>query len=346
MSLTYVEMKDQYNSLRKTFDYIKEKREEIIKFYKEKSPKSLTYIGCGSGYCLCRSAEVSARVRMGVPSSAIAAGDMMLNFRSYGKVLDGTMIMASSRSGSTSEVLKAIENVKSVTEVPVFAITCVENSSLGEIADFVLELPWAFDKSVCQTRCVVNLYTANLLVIAYLSGNNALIQDIESAIEIGNRYMDKYEESLKEIAQSEWSYAVLLADGEVQGIAGEGAMAFTEIAQVCAQAFHFLDVRHGPMVMVDDKTLVIVHLTSRYFDYQKALISDIIKRGARVIAYSSEPLDGLGEAVIQICSGKELDSAVCGIPFIFLPQALAYYKAVQKHIDPDKPQGLQAWIKL
>ena len=230
--------------------------------------------------------------------------------------------------------------------IPVLAITCVEGSTLSKMADFTLEIPWAYDVSVCQTRTVVNLYAANLLITAYLSGDRKLIEDIDTVIKVGNEYMLEYEEKIKRVAQKDWSYVILLADGEMQGIAGEGAIAFTEIAQVRAHHYHLLDVRHGPMVMINSDTLVIASLTSGHCDYQKDLISDLLKRGARVITYSDKPLGKIDGVDLQVSSGISLDNASCGIPFIFIAQVLAYYKAEQKGINPDNPDGLAAWIKL
>lgn len=346
MTTTYYEIKQQYIALRKTFDYIELKRNEIIEFYRSKSPKSMTYVGCGSGYCLCQSGELSAKVRIGIPASTLAAGDLMLNYRSYEKLLEGTLLVTPSRSGSTSEVIKAIGNVKSVKDVPVLGISCTEGSDLSRTADFTLELPWAYDASVCQTRSVVNLYVAELLIAAYLSGDEKLVRDIDIAIKAGNDYMNKYEEEIKKLVLADWSYAVLLGDGEMQGIANEGAIAFTEIAQVRAHYFHLLDVRHGPIVMINSDTLVIACLTSKEFEYQKALVEEIVKRGAKVITYSDEPISKMDNVYLQITSGISLDSAVHGIPFIFIPQILAYFKAEQKGINPDNPDGLAAWIEL
>lgn len=346
MSLTYNEMKGQYSALRKTFDYLSSRKEQIIKFYRTKSPGSLTYIGCGSGFCLCRSGEFSAMVRLGMPSTALAAGDLMLNYGSYAKMLEKTMIIAPSRSGSTSEVIKAVKNVKASLPVPVLTITCKEGSDLSGIADFTLELPWAYDESVCQTRTVVNLYTANLLIMAYLSGDAKLEGDIDKAIKLGEGFMKNHEAKLKSIAIESWSYAVILADGEMQGIANEGAIAFTEIAKVPSHYYHLLDVRHGPMVIINKNTLVIACLTEDGFEYQKALIKDVISRGARVVTYSDRPLESIEGTVLQLTSGAELDRAACGIPFIFIPQALACFKAEVMGINPDNPDGLDAWIEL
>lgn len=346
MNYTFNEMKSQYAALRKTFDYIRSRKEEILSFYKKHFCKSITYIGCGSSYYLCQSAEFSARVKLGIPAAAMAAGDLMLNYRSYLKALEGTLIIAPTRSGSTSEVLLALDNVKRVQPAPILAITCVADSEIAKKADLTLELPWAFDESVCQTRTVTNLYAANLLILGYLSDNQKLINDIDAAIEGGNSYIEKYEGKIKSLAEVDWRDVVVLADGEMQGIATEGALAFTEIARVPGRYYHLLDVRHGPMVLINNHTLVIVCMDAEGLEYQTALISDLLNKGATIVTYSDIPQEPIPGVRLQIASEIEFDQAVRGIPFIFISQALAYYKALQKGVDPDQPEGLEPWIKL
>jgi glutamine---fructose-6-phosphate transaminase (isomerizing) len=256
------------------------------------------------------------------------------------------MIIAPSRSGSTSEVIKAIKQVKEAYDVPVLAISCVAGCELSKIADLSLEIPWAYDASVCQTRTVTNLYTADLLILAFLSKDEKLIRDIDTAINIGHDYMAKYETEIREMAQAQWSNVVIIADGELSGIAAEGAIAFNEIPQVQSNQFNLLDLRHGPMVMIGNDTLVIACLSAEESVYQKNLISDIKKRGAKIISYSDKPLPEMEEIDLQVFSGMDLDIGVQGIPFIFIPQLLSYYKAEQKGINPDNPDGLTAWVKL
>jgi fructoselysine-6-P-deglycase FrlB-like protein len=346
MNVTYEEMKQQYTALRKTFDYMSSKKGEIITFYRENTHESITYIGCGSSYCLCQSAQMSAKVRLGIPSTAIPAGDLMLNHKDYDKLLDQTMIITLSRSGSTSEVIKAIEAIGSDKKIPLLAITCIDDSPLEKISDFTLKLPWAFDESVCQTRTIVNLYAANLLITAYLSYDSELENAIDLAIDAGDSYMAKYEDLIKPIAERSWTNAVILADGEMQGIAAEGALALTEIAKIPGRSYHLLDVRHGPMVLVDKDTLVIACLNENGYEYQKSLVKDIAARGAKIIIYSSLPVEPIEGVSLHITSNIKMDNAVSGIPFIFIPQVLAIYRAAKDGINPDNPEGLTAWIKL
>jgi len=347
MSLTYKEIRQQYSALQQTFDYMLAQKEQIVEFVQSRSVSSITFTGCGSSYCLSESAAFSAALRAGLPSVTLAGGDLMLNARQYLPILRNTLLVAPSRSGSTSEVVEAVRIIKAEHDVPVLAISCVTDSPLSRKSDFALELPWAFDHSVCQTRTVINLYTANLLLTAILGNDEQLIADIGLAILQGEAYMAKAESGIRKVANSDWNKFVLLADGELFGLASEGAIALTEIAQAQAHAFHLLDVRHGPMVTIGSGTLVIAAITGEDIGYQLNLLRDIKGRGASIIAFTDRDSSELKEiADLAIFSDHQLDTAALGIPFIFIPQIVAIRQAERANINPDEPDGLAAWVEL
>lgn len=347
MSITYQEVKQQYIALQQTFDYMQSKRDDIVEFVRSRSIGSAVFAGCGSSYCLGESAALSFRLRASLPSVALAGGDLMLNSSAYRPLFDRALLVAPSRSGSTSEVVEAVRLARRHRDVPVLAIACVEHSPLAKEADLALTLPWAFDHSVCQTRTVVNLYAANLLIAAYLGGDDALVADIRTAIEHGDAYMARVEATIRRAAGGDWTNAVVLADGELYGLASEGAIALTEIAKAQAHAYHLLDVRHGPMVTVGADTLVIAAIGGDGTKHQHNVLRDLKNRGARVLAFA-----GRAEAVpaeltdVSIVADAPLDPAALGIPFLFLPQIAALCAAERKGINPDRPDGLEAWVKL
>jgi len=349
MSLTYRETKQQYAALRQTYEYMLSERARIEAFVKNAAPSSLTFVGCGSSYCLCESAAFSARLRAGMPAQAFAGGDMLLNGERYRSALTGTLLVAPSRSGSTTEVVEAVRLLRRAGHVPLLAVSCVEGSPLSAEADLTLELPWAFDASVCQTRTVINLYVVNLLIAAFLGRDQALIASIDAAILDGETYMDRVEAGIRKAAGSEWAQAIVLADGELKGLAAEGAIALTEIAGVQAQSYHLLDVRHGPMVVIGPGSLVIAAVSDSGggMQHRLNLLRDLKRRGATVIAYAGTA-DPEIEAIVDYAafSGRSLDPAAQGIPFLFLSQIAALARAERLGIDPDQPDGLVAWVEL
>lgn len=344
MYLTEKEIFSQYKALKQTFNYFMEKKDDIRRFKEKYCFKGITYIGSGSGACLCESAEVSAKVYMDMSANSLTAGDLMLNFSHYSNLLKDSLIVTPSRSGSTTEVIKAIEKAKESHKTLAISISAKKDSVLGKICDLSLELPWAFDESVCQTRTVTNLYMANLILIAIFSGNDKLIDEIKQSIEKGEMFIEKYSHMLEEIGKDDWwDRVVVLGDSELQGIASEAAIAFMEIPQIQANFHHILDVRHGPIVLINDKTLVVMACSNYGISLQKDLIKDIQKKGAKIITIGSS--EGLGSDY-HVNIPDYCNYGVKGIPFIFVPQVIAYNKAKLKGINPDLPDGLESYIEL
>ncbi|MCL2165302.1 MAG: SIS domain-containing protein [Oscillospiraceae bacterium] len=345
-SICYKEATTQYEALRETFRYMSENKSRIQDFFKENKFQIAVFSGCGSSFEISRSSAFSAALRFEQKSYALASGDIMLNFGDYSGVLNDSALFFVTRSGSTSEVLKAMDKVKDNYGSKIISIVCKLDSQAAAKSDLVLEIPWAFDESVCQTRTVSNLYAANLLLISYICGDTKLEEYVGHAIEAGGEYIAKWEGPIRDTASFDWEFAVMLADGELAGIASEGSLAFKEICCIKSNHHNVLDVRHGPMVGINNKTLVIAAFSSNDDKYQRDLISDIIKnRGARVIVYSPEEIAPIEGVSLHVTSSQPLGAAA-GIPFIFIPQIAALTRADALNVNPDKPDQLTAWIKL
>lgn len=346
MYKTENEIFSQYKALKKTYEYMLTKREEIENLTDKTGFKSITFIGCGSSYSISKSAAMSARIRIDKPVNAIVAGDLMMNFDLYGGMLKDTLLVVTSRSGYTSEVVNSVNLAKEKLQVPCISICTNEDSIMSGLADLNLEMPWAFDESVCQTRTVTNLYAANLILISFISKDFTLLDDVASAITNGEKYIQSYAIALKEIAQTgSWNKVIILADSELEGIAEEGALAFNEICQLSSNYYHIIDVRHGPIVLVNDKTLVIVAISPADVTYQVDLINDLKRKGAVVITVSDKA-ENIWKADFNVDIKPYGSFCAAGIPFIFVPQVLSYYKAIALGVNPDEPQGLDPWIKL
>jgi len=340
------EIMSQYEALGKTYRYIMDRRDELKVFMDKQPYQSVTFIGCGSSYSLCKSAEMSFKMRSGMAANSIPAGDLMMNFPHYERLMKDTLLVIPSRSGSTTEVIRAVEKARDKCHTPCISISAVSGSELGRISDINLELPWAFDESVCQTRTVTNLYFANLLLVAILLEDSLLINELGRAVQNGNAYMERIQGEIQEIAKrGGWEKVVVLADSELTGIAEEGALAFNEICQLASNYYHVLDVRHGPMVLINDRTMVIMACSPWGESYQKDLIRHLKSKGAFVITVSNREENVWGSDW-NISMPSYQNYGVYGVHFILVPQLLSYYKAVEVGVNPDTPQGLDPWIQL
>lgn len=344
MSKTYTEMKGQFSALRETSVYIRNRLNVLKRFLDEKPYSGIAFLGCGSSYSVSKSLESIYRNLSGKSSMSLAAGDLMLHTENYQKALENAVLVAVTRSGSTSEVLKAIEAIRALTPIRVIALTCVEDAPINELSDVTFTMPWAFDESVCQTRTVSNLYLAGSILAAGIAERTDVIDAAEATLEQLEGYANKIEPLFLQLAKEKWDHAVVLADGEIGGIAEEGALAFKEICQLPSNYYGLLDSRHGPMVMIG-KTMLVIASICGAGEQECKLVADLTKKYATVVTFSDEPVE-LPKVYANISFGRPLDLIGRGLALIVICQMASYYKALVRGVNPDAPTGLDAWIKL
>lgn len=346
MGYTYSEITDQYGAMDKTCAYMRSAGEKIRQFRRARPFETILYIGCGSSYSISQSLAWVTNIRTGLRAMAVPAGDLMLHHEHYQKLYPGAVIFAVFRSGATTELIRAIESVKDRADVPVISIVCAQGSALEALSDFTAVLPWAFDRSVCQTRTVSNMLAAAPGCIGVWAEDDAIAASPRDLISGGQAYLERIEPALIGISGEAFDNAVVLGDGEISGVAAEAALAYKEISHIPSVFYHLLDVRHGPVVTMNSGTLVVAGVTRECPEYQRDLIRDIAKIAGTVVVYSDTETAPIEGAKLHVSFGRELDTAVSGLPFLLISQLISYHKAVRRNIDPDRPDGLSAWIEL
>lgn len=344
MYQTEKEIRSQFSALRQTTEYFKEKQSEILSAFNE--AVSICVIGCGSSYSLAKAAALQFTQRNEIPAFAIAAGDLMVNFSHYEKLIYNSVLLVLSRSGSTSEVIAAVRKCKQAYGSKVVSVCAKQGAPIEQYAELNLVIPWAFDDSVCQTRTVSNLYAAGLMLAATVAHKPECLQTI--CLEDAQRaaFCETVEEPMRLAGTRDWTKAVVLADSGVAGLAEEGALAFREICRRDSNFYHLLDVRHGPIVQIQENTLVLAFLSDGEWKPQTDLISDVAKKTDKLYVFSRNPavteLKGCTGILLPDC-GSDTASAIY---MLYCIQLLTLSHAVHRGVNPDVPEGLAAWIKL
>lgn len=344
MSLTYKELHETFDSLAKIDNAVSGMANEFAALTKSFDTK-IVYVGCGSSYSLAKSMARLTRMHLNRASYAVAAGDLLVHAQDYVSSVQGAVIVCVSRSGSTSELMLAFNALKKAgCSFKLVSVVCTLNSELAKMSDCKLEMPWAFDESVCQTRCVTCMYFAVAKLIAQVSGDKALALSLEKTLKLGPAFLEAAEPIAQNIAQGSWTHAVVLADAQISGISEEGSLAYKEICQLPSNFYNILDSRHGPMVLFNASTLVVIAVSTPVSEYELKFVEDIKKKGCEIVLYSDLPVKL--EGVRNIVFGDTLSHAARGIPFILINQLISYYKSESTGANPDQPSGLDAWIKL
>ncbi|MCL2035377.1 MAG: SIS domain-containing protein [Oscillospiraceae bacterium] len=343
MKLTYAEITDTFNALGQTAAYIDDMWGDIKSFVKDK--KRFVFVGCGSSYLLSKSMAVMTGMHTGISAFAVAAGDILLHAERYAKYIDGAAVVCVSRSGRTSEMIMALDALTSKGySFTVTSLVCADSTSLADKSELTLSMPWAFDNSVCQTRTVTNFYFAAAYILAKATDNQTVLEDLRHITSNGSQYLQEAEVLADEFSTLPWTHCVVLADAEPEGLAEEGALAFKEICQLPSNYYHLLDVRHGPMVLIKEDTLVLAALGAKN-ELECNLLRDIKKKNAQLIAFSDTDCTPVENVRFSVY-GRPLSHIARGIPFAILCQMISYKKSLSTGADPDKPDGLDPWIAL
>ncbi|MDR0292934.1 MAG: SIS domain-containing protein [Oscillospiraceae bacterium] len=336
----------QATSLRQTCAYLQGEEVNIKDFFGISGFFSITFTGCGTMYALCKSAELSLKIRGGLTTMSYAAGDLMLNAEYYRDMLNGTLMIVPSRSGQTSEVLSAVQRFRVESGAQTISICPHKNSKLAAVSDLALEMPWILDETACATRTATNIYLTNLYIIGLLSGDLTLLDEIREAVDHQEPFIQKYAAELEGIGQSgTWDKIIVIADGELAGVAQAGMFTIGRMCGIPTMYSNIMDIRHSIIGQVDSRTLAIVVVSPLDDAYQGVLLYDLSKRGAQVMTISSKK-DNIFGAELNVTLPEYQNYGIRGIPLLFSLQAIAFNKAVCDGKNPDTGDGSPPWIRL
>ncbi len=346
MFKTENEIFSQHLSLRQTCAYLQGEEMNIKDFLGISGFFSVTFTGCGMMYALCKSAELSLKIRGGLTTMSYAAGDLMLNAEYYRDMLNGTLMIVPSRSGQTSEVLTAVQRYRQESGAQTISVCPQKASKLANVSDLSLELPWINDESAIATRSATNIYLTNLYIIGLLSGDMLLIEELRKAADNQEKFIQKYAAELEGIGQSgTWDKIMVIADGELAGAAQAGMIAIGRMCGIPTVFSNILDIRHSVIGQIDQRTLAIVVVSPLDDAYQGVLLHELSKRGAQIMTISSKK-DNIFGAELNVTLPEYQNYGVRGIPLLFSLQAIAYNKAVSDGKNPDIGDGSPAWVRL
>ncbi len=260
-----------------------------------------------------------------------------------------TLLFALTQSGETIDTLAALREMKRKGH-PTMAICNVVGSTIAREADGGIYLHAGPEVGVASTKaftaqCVVMsllaLYFGRLHHLSYEDGLRiiadleALPEKVERALETSNH--------VRQIASKYANCNNFLYLGRQYNFpaALEGALKLKEISYIHAEGYPAAEMKHGPIALVDEKT-PSVFIVPRGAVYQKVIanLEEIKARGGPVIAVVDEgdhQVADLADDIIEVPKVADfLQPIVASIPLQFL----AYYIALERGCDVDKPRNL------
>lgn len=224
----------------------------------------VAFSGCGSSW-FASMAMASLIEAAGIAEAdAFTCSEFPLD-RKYDRVIVTT------RSGTTTE---AIELLSALKDTPTTVITAVPGSPVTALADQTIEIPFADERSVVQTRSA----TSAIALVRAHAGTpvTAFVGDVQAALQI----------PVDELAGAE--QVTFLGTGWTVGLANEAALKTREAAQFWAEAYPAMDYRHGPISIAEPGRLVWA-----FGPLPAGLEDDVQGRGATVVRHDLDPLAAL-----------------------------------------------------
>jgi glucosamine--fructose-6-phosphate aminotransferase (isomerizing) len=343
---TWQEIASQPEVWRTTLERFESDRVALESFLQQVHFDRIAAIGCGSTHYLAQAAAATLTGCTGFPACGIPSSELWLF---PGTVqTDGALLLAISRSGTTTETLRALERFRQINAGPVLSVTCYPESPLAQQADFVLAAPAAQEQSVAQTRSFTSMLLLIQALTAVLARDEGMLEDLYGLPDALDDLVDRVGDLPQQLgADLDVERIFFLGGGPLYGLANEAMLKTKEMSLSYSEGYHPLEFRHGPMSMVDERALVVGFFSDTGLTEEIRVLRDMGALGARTLALvedSSALADWRVDHVVELCSG--LDEWARGPLCLTVAQRLAYHRAVAKGLDPDRPHNLTAVVEL
>jgi len=333
---TFEEIMSQPEAWRETLSYLEALTDKLMDF-EPRAFDEVIFTGCGSTYYLALAAAALVQELTGVRARALPASEVWLYPNSAYRSGAKTLLLAVSRSGTTTETVRAVESFKAREGGKVVTLTCYPESTLADMGDLNLVLSAGREKSVAQTRAFSTLYLATIfLAHRWAEKSTSALHELPDACAHLLAYYAPLAERLGQDTGLERFY--FLGSGPRYGLACEVSLKLKEMTLTHSEPFHFLEFRHGPQSMVTDTTLMVGFVSDTNGDKERAVLSEMKKRGAQILTLADTDAD------VSFASG--VPEALRNPLYLPVVQLLAFHRSLAKGLNPDRPNNLEAVVML
>ena len=313
-----------------------------------KKISSITLIGCGTAYHSCLMAKYWFEELTSLDITIDIASEFRYRKNRFKK--DNLYIFVS-QSGETADTYAALD-LCNKNNMKTCSVVNVIESSIARDANFVLPIHCGPEIGVASTKAFLGQMLVLYILCLKLS---VLNKDLDKKTYV-NKIKDLknlpklIEETLLTESQiqsisstfTDAKGSMFLGRGFSYPIALEGALKLKELAYVHAEGYPAGEMKHGPLALIEDGMPVVV-LAPRDNYYQKTIsnMQEVIARGAKVLLITNKSKDEvLSENIWQTIEVESTNDDL--LPFLLtIPlQKLAYYSALKKGYDIDKPRNL------
>ena len=263
---------------------------------------------------------------------------------------ENDLMIVISQSGETLDTLMALREAKK-KGTRVLSIVNVVGSSIARSSDDVL-YTWAGPEiAVASTKAYnTQLSALYLLALDFAKKRETIsvdfykktIQELISVPELIEKALGQKEE-IKNFAKKNFNAKDIfyIGRGLDYALSMEGSLKLKEISYIHSEAYAGGELKHGTIALIEDGTLVVCPVTQDYLvEKMISNMREVKARGAKIMAITQENNDEVSEIADTVIYIPDVEPLLAPIVAVTLLQLFAYYMAVEKGCDVDKPRNL------
>ena len=343
--LTYKEIYGQpvsFQAVNDTLDTIFKTLDEV---FAEKYDEVI-FTGCGTSLYLAQASAHAFSTCTGISAKGMCCSELYYFPETYVGNGKKVLVVPMTRKSYTTEVRMAIDKVRSYPGVKSLAITCDPDSS--KYNDYMLLSPETPEDSVIMTRSFTSMIYLAVVMSYYVGGKKEKIEQLKDYAANAESFLKATDEMAKKIVAEhpECKLFITLGQGINYGIANECMNKMKEMSLSNSEAYYTLEYRHGPMSLVDDKTLIILLGNEDTVDGDAKLLTQMKEYGAKVLAIGNNASKDFTDVDYTLDMPYGYDS-LQNAPIIgFIGQLIGYYVAELKNLNADSPRHLTQAIVI
>ena len=346
------EIEEQPEVVNKTLEFYtkedgKEKLTDLFEEIDFSKVQEIDIVACGTAYYAgLQGANYLKKIAQFRSNVEIAS-----EFRYSDPIIDErNVVVFVSQSGETLDTLMALRLAKS-KGAKTIAITNVVGSTISREADVVIYTLAGPEISVASTKA----YTAQVITFYLLSLEIALKLNKITEAEYKNYILKAYnlsgkieeifdsKEKIKGIAETikDKRNGFYIGRGIDEKVAREGSLKMKEITYIHTEAFPAGELKHGTIALIENGTMVVVVAAQE--DMIEKVVSNIKElkaRGAYIISITKNSYKDIIDVSDEVLAISDIDDILAPVLAVIPAQLLAYYTAVAKGLDVDKPRNL------
>jgi glucosamine--fructose-6-phosphate aminotransferase (isomerizing) len=345
---TLSEILSQPAAWRETSRQLEQRRtlEELSKLFLPRNP--WLFIACGSSYYLSQVVATLWTKQLQVSCSAVPASEFLFAPEETLRRTGAQQAVLVSRSGETTEVLRAAGRLQADRSILTLGVTCNAESPLEKLCARTLKLTWADERSTVMTRSFTSMLLAFEQLGARFAGDRELAAALDRLPEKVQPWLETNAGKIQDFGrQRRFADFIFLGQGAHYWMAQEASLKITEMSSSYAQAYHTLEFRHGPRSIASRDTLITFLLSEAAAEEETRLVSEMKELGAAtfvVVNRATKALERASDLLIELRLDEPEFARLA--PLAIPAQLLGAAVGLRRGLNPDAPKNLSRVVTL